>query len=162
MRHQADLILIRHGKAERSSATGRDADRALMDVGVDDVRRLATALTPIMLPDSVLISSPFLRTRQTATLLAAPLSCPVSFDDRLGADKSNDGMVEVIREYCSATLIIVGHMPTIAVVAAQLLQLPSVTLDVPPGTAIGMRWVSRQRMLVDLLWMIPPYLVSSR
>lgn len=160
MHRQADLILIRHGKAEPTSLTGSDADRPLTATGVEDVRRLAAALTPIIVPDTVLISSPYRRTQQTAVLLAAPCERPVLYDDRLGADHSFDAMIDVIREVSAATTIIVGHLPTIAVVSAQLLQMPAVTLDVPPGTALGFRWISRQRMLADLRWMIPPYLVS--
>lgn len=160
MHHQADLILIRHGKAERTSTTGSDIDRSLTATGIDDVRRLATALSPCMVPDSVLISSPFLRTRQTSAHFTAHINSPVLIDDRLGADRSIDDMTDVIREHYATTLIIVGHMPTIAVVTAQLLQMPAVTLDVPPGTAVGLRWISRQRVLADLLWMMPPYLVS--
>lgn len=161
MRHQADLILIRHGKAERTSVTGLDADRPLSATGVDDIRRLSMILGSAMLSDSVVMTSPFLRTQQTAAILAASVDRAVVVEDRLAADRSTDDMLELIRDQRSSPLLVIGHMPTIAVVTAQLLQLPSVTLDVPPGTAIGMRWVSRPRMLVDLLWMIPPYLVSS-
>jgi phosphohistidine phosphatase len=159
MRHQADLILIRHGKAERTSTTGSDIDRSLTATGADDVRKLASALSPCMGPDSVLISSPFLRTRQTSAHFTAAINSPLLFDDRLGAERSIDEMTDVIREHYAATLIIVGHMPTIAVVTAQLLQMSAVTLDIPPGTAVGLRWISRHRMLADLLWMMPPYLV---
>jgi broad specificity phosphatase PhoE len=71
------LIVVRHGRTEANSAgllLGRRLDPALDEVGEQQARALASALAA---PARV-ISSPLLRTRQTA----AAFERPVEVDDR--------------------------------------------------------------------------------
>ncbi|KRB43176.1 MAG: histidine phosphatase family protein [Pseudomonadota bacterium] len=59
------LILLRHGKAERDSASGDDFDRKLTERGVRESAAMAATLADLgLIPDVVLVS-PAARTRGT-------------------------------------------------------------------------------------------------
>jgi len=78
------IVVVRHGRT-RSNARGLllgRADPALDEVGLDQAAHLATALAG--LPGGVqrLVSSPLLRTRQTAAAIADATGATVTVDDR--------------------------------------------------------------------------------
>ena len=63
-----ELYLLRHGIAEDQSPTNQDADRALTNPGIARLRDvLATAASAGVAP-SLILSSPYLRARQTADI----------------------------------------------------------------------------------------------
>ncbi len=65
------LYVMRHGPAEDYSASGRDADRALTSSGRDRVRDVAQALLDADEAPNVILTSPLVRARQTAEIVAA-------------------------------------------------------------------------------------------
>ena len=65
------LYVMRHGPAEDFSASGRDADRALTSSGRDRVRDVARALVSEDEAPNVIFTSPLVRARQTAEIVAA-------------------------------------------------------------------------------------------
>ena len=68
--HQHRLLLLRHGETEWSRSgrhTGR-TDLELLDIGRDQARLAAAALTELQLSDPVVISSPRRRALETAEL----------------------------------------------------------------------------------------------
>jgi phosphohistidine phosphatase len=64
------LLVVRHGIAEDSAASGRDADRALTDEGRRRVDAVARALVELGLRMDRVLHSPALRAAQTAERLA--------------------------------------------------------------------------------------------
>ena len=107
------LLILRHAKSDWTTGE-KDFDRPLNDRG----RAAATAMGPVVrgfAPDLVLCS-PSKRTSETLTRLE--LDCPVKFDDRIYGG-SVERLLEVIGEYDdAATLMIIGHMPGVALLAA--------------------------------------------
>lgn len=59
------LILLRHGKAERDSASGDDFDRKLTERGVRESAAAAANLADLGLVPDVVLVSPAARTRET-------------------------------------------------------------------------------------------------
>jgi phosphohistidine phosphatase len=107
------LYVMRHGPAEDRSPTGRDADRALTPAGRGVVARAAGALVEARAGASLrVLSSPFLRARQTAELVASALAAPEpELHDALGADAGLP--LDVVRavEAAGADALLVGHQP---------------------------------------------------
>jgi phosphohistidine phosphatase len=64
-----ELYLIRHGIAEDRAKDGRDASRALTDEGIERLREVAAGLTAIGVRWDLVLTSPYLRARQTADVL---------------------------------------------------------------------------------------------
>jgi len=77
------IFLIRHGATELSAEDrfAGEVDVALSDIGRDQARRLAKRLSSERM--AAVYSSPLGRTRETASILAAPHSLPVESCDGL-------------------------------------------------------------------------------
>ena len=108
------LLLLRHGKAERSQPGGRDRDRALAARGRADAPQIGGYLRHhAVLPDGVVVS-PAARTRETWELAAAALGRgPAAvYDERL-YNAAAGTILDVIKETSPevGTLLVVGHNP---------------------------------------------------
>jgi phosphohistidine phosphatase len=67
------VILVRHAHAEWPDYHGRDFDRPLTARGRSDAARSAAAIRAADLKPDALLVSPALRTRETASIIAAAL-----------------------------------------------------------------------------------------
>ena len=119
------LYLIRHGKAERNSATGEDEDRKLKPRGERQAKYVADRLSKEKKALALLVHSPVLRAAHTAKLICAALKCKRSEDEALSVGEPARGILAVIDKHRGAgsgagVLAIVGHNPTLEVVAAAL------------------------------------------
>ena len=93
------LYLLRHGKAEDDSATGRDQDRELTAEGVEEVRAEAKALARLNLKLDVIITTPYPRASRTAEIVAEELEMGGKLlrDDRLACGFRVSGLPGHIR-----------------------------------------------------------------
>lgn len=120
------LYLIRHGKAQRHSHTGRDADRELGPRGREQAQWLAAKLRHAPVPPQGILTSPAARALQTANLLAAGLGLAAEVDDHLGLSTTPSAVVELLGSLGSvASVALVGHNPTLSIVAGVLCHGPA-------------------------------------
>jgi len=108
------LILLRHAKAERASASGRDLDRALAARGREDAAAIGAHMARHgLVPDRALIS-PAARTRETWTVISAALSASpaAKFEERL-FNAAPETILQAIREAPADAhmLCVVAHNP---------------------------------------------------
>ena len=106
------LILVRHAEAAPGEP---DELRPLTARGRDQARELAERLPR---PDAVL-SSPLLRARETAALLAGPHGLEPEPDERL-APGATDTDVRATIEGRGGTVVVVCHQPDCGIVASRL------------------------------------------
>lgn len=105
-----ELILVRHGKAE-PHGTRADYDRALTEEGIAEIRQMAPALAKkVEGKETVLITSPLVRARETAEILADALGCPMEIDDWVAEGIFSE--VLATKERPEEVVILVGHNPT--------------------------------------------------
>jgi phosphohistidine phosphatase len=150
---QVELCLLRHADAgDPDTWRGDDAQRPLSDKG----RRQASALGRFLSrrgykPDAI-VSSPKMRSRQTAELLAAALSTAVELDDRLVGTPDLARFSELVEEIGMRRIVFVGHDPEFSELAAELIGAPEfplkkatlVRIDVTPPLRAGggtLRWL---------------------
>jgi phosphohistidine phosphatase len=117
------LYIVRHGIAERPSAFIQDRNRSLTEEGKAIVTELAIALTEKGVHPDTIISSPYLRAKQTADLLATGFSSPliVETDSRLMPNSTPSLLQEILIEYtASASVMIVSHEPAVSEFAMTL------------------------------------------
>jgi phosphohistidine phosphatase len=107
------LYFLRHGKAaSRSTSTTDDAARPLTDEGREETRRAARGLAALDLGIERIVTSPFVRARETAALTAEKLGLPVEEADELAAGCDLDGLARVLGRLASAQqVMLVGHEP---------------------------------------------------
>ncbi len=119
------LYIIRHGKAEQDSATGRDRDRDLAPRGERQAEWLGEQLAAREHPPSLIIASPFARADRTAHLVNRPLGVDLRHDRRLIVDEPASGVLELIEEHAAlGALAIVGHNPQLERLCGLLAKVP--------------------------------------
>jgi phosphohistidine phosphatase len=121
-----DLYIIRHAQAVDIGSGGAtdDASRALTDVGRVQATRLGALLRQCSSPIEMVVTSPLLRSRQTAEglLHGWPAPAPVlKTCEKLAPGLRRRQLSEYLARLCKHSIAIVGHMPDIAVYAAWLI-----------------------------------------
>ena len=106
------LYLFRHGIAGPATAGQGDAARTLTPEGIDRLKRQAAALERAGFRIDRLVTSPFVRARQTADLLAPALGAPPETDTLLRCGCTFDDAAELLARYpMDASVMLVGHQP---------------------------------------------------
>ena len=120
-----ELYLIRHGLAEeRGDAWPDDAKRPLTDPGMAHLRKAARGLARLGVSVEVVLSSPLVRARQTAEIVAAGLDPRPSLVnvDSLAPDGTYAAVVADLEKHArKARIALVGHEPAIGELAARLI-----------------------------------------
>ncbi len=158
-----ELYLIRHGEAaERGKAYPDDSKRPLTGKGLARLRKEAQALNALDVAFDEIITSPLVRTRQTADTIADALKTKptVSTSDALApAGSSASVMQELARHMRTARIALVGHEPNMGELAARLIgarepmefkkgAICRIDFEVFPPKGVGqLRWFLTPRML---------------
>jgi phosphohistidine phosphatase len=120
-----ELYLIRHGLAEeRGPAWPDDTRRPLTDRGMARLRKEARALDAMGVVFDAVLTSPLVRTRQTAEIIASGFNPrpPVITLDALAPEGSAVAVLAALEAHGKRTrLALVGHEPGIGELAARLL-----------------------------------------
>ena len=115
------LYLIRHGKAERGSHSGRDDDRELAPRGHRQAEWLGAVLRKDDSPPDRIIASPAARAARTAGLIAETLGLGVESNDAIGLRTTPSGVLALIQGSSDGkALALVGHNPTLSDLASVL------------------------------------------
>lgn len=160
-----ELYLVRHGVAEeRGDAWPDDAKRPLTDEGMSRMRKATRGLDELGVSFDLILTSPLVRARQTAEILAAGLdpSPTVATVDALAPGGAYAALVAELGKHARRTrIVLVGHEPGIGELAARLIgsrhpiefkkgAVCRIDLDELPPNGPG-----------DLRWLLPPKILRS-
>lgn len=113
------LYLLRHGKAEAHNIS--DAQRRLTPAGVARMERAARVLARLNPGPLYIFSSPRVRSRQTADIVAAALDVAVELRPSLDYGFSAADLPGLLADLPStADLLCVGHNPYLPMVVQEL------------------------------------------
>jgi phosphohistidine phosphatase len=119
-----ELYLIRHGVAEdRGDAWPDDSKRPLTDQGISRLRKSARGLARIDVSFDVMLTSPLVRARQTAEVLASALDArpPVVVAESLAPGGLYQALLADLEKQAKRRRIaLVGHEPGIGELGARL------------------------------------------
>ena len=119
------MYFIRHGLAEeRGEAWPDDSKRPLTDEGTSSMRKASRGLARLGVSVEIVLTSPLVRARQTAELVAAGLDPRPSVVnvDSLAPDGTYAAVVADLEKHARKTRIaLVGHEPMIGELAARLI-----------------------------------------
>lgn len=108
------LYLLRHAKSSWNDASLRDFDRPLKERGREAAKQIGKHLASEKLNLPLVISSPALRTRETAYFVVESLGLSVegSYDDRIYEASLRD-LLQVVSEISddNHVVILIGHNP---------------------------------------------------
>ena len=127
-KEQFELYLIRHGlAAERGENYPDDAKRPLTSKGIQRLRQEGKALVALDVTFDVILTSPLVRTRQTAEALAATFrdAPPIVNTQALAPGGTHNAIMEELakQSHRRKKIALVGHEPGIGELAARLLGL---------------------------------------
>ena len=161
-----ELYLIRHGvAAERGADYPDDSKRPLTSDGISRMRKEAKALAELGVDFDLIVSSPLVRTKQTADILAqaVPSQPSVTTSDSLApAGTPTAVFQELAKHMRKARIALVGHEPNIGELAARLIgsrtpiefkkgAICRIDFEVFPPKGHGhLRWFVTPRMLRKL------------
>lgn len=120
------LYLVRHAlAAERGPEWPDDDRRPLTQEGEARFVAVVRGLAALDVQVDLILTSPLLRARQTATLLSQGLGgVPVRVSKALAPEGRLDRLVARIRRLPDAKVAVVGHEPGLGILAAHLIGLP--------------------------------------
>jgi phosphohistidine phosphatase len=118
------LYLVRHGIAvDRGTSGLSDEERFLTEEGIEKMRQAARGLGKIGVRPALILSSPLVRARQTAEILAEALgkNIPVKLTAALSPAGTREQVYEDIRrERRLESVMLVGHQPSLGELAGAL------------------------------------------
>jgi len=120
-----ELYLVRHGLAEeRGEAWPADTKRPLTEEGIARMRKAARGLARLGVAMDIVLTSPLVRARQTAEIVAAELDPRPSLVsvESLSPAGSFAAVVADLEKHARKTrFALVGHEPSIGEIAARLI-----------------------------------------
>jgi len=154
------LHLLRHAHAGDPEAwTGDDAARPLSDKGVAQAERLARHLSAVGFTADVVLTSPKIRARQTADIVAAALGLKVREDERLAGSLGLGAIRKILREAGDPRVpVLSGHDPDFSELLATLTGTPSLPMKKGAMARIDLVGGLEQGGGV-LRWLLPPDLL---
>lgn len=158
-----ELYLIRHGIAEeRGPEYPDDRKRPLTERGIESMRSAARGLDGLGVAFDLILTSPLVRTRQTADVIVEALGKKTRIIgcDALAPEGSPPAVVKELARYDKASRIaLVGHEPNIGELAARLIgartplefkkgAICRIDFEVLPPKGVGhLRWFVPPKML---------------
>lgn len=132
------LVLMRHGVAEDDNPGG-DAARRLTTEGLERAGLAARGLVALGVRPDIVLTSPLVRCRQTAELVAGAAGCALADDIRLAPGMSASDLLEVMLEHPDArTIVACTHQPGLTYALADLTGCGQVGFKRPGAAVIDM------------------------
>ena len=163
-----ELYLLRHAIAVTRGTEGyeNDADRPLTPKGEKKMYRIAEGMKDLGLSFDLLLSSPILRARRTAEIVAEILGLKkkLQFSENLSTGGDEEDVIkELIGEHsANGSILLVGHEPDMSA-------LISVLVSGGPEFAVTMKKGGLCKLTVDALhfgrcasleWLMTPRLLT--
>jgi phosphohistidine phosphatase len=152
------LYFVRHGDAvEADSWRGDDASRPLTDEGRDRMTRAAKTMKRLGFALDVIVTSPLVRARQTAAIVAEALGLRDKLveDERLGPGFDLVRLAEIVRAQRGAdAVMLVGHEPSFSMTIGRL--AGGGAIDVKKGSLARVDVADPSELRGELVWLIPP------
>ena len=140
---------------------GSDFDRPLTQDGIKRIAREAKSIAELDLALDTVVTSPLVRARQTAEIVADELKLrgKLHQDDRVGLGFSAASLAEILADHPNAAnLMLVGHEPSMSATVGELIGGGEV--DFKKG-ALACVEITRQSPFAGrLLWLAAPKLLT--
>ncbi len=152
------LYIVRHGAAgDATEWEGPDEKRPLTSKGKRTMARVAERLADLDVRPAAIVSSPYLRARQTAEVLARTLG----ETDRLGSDGrlvpgfGIADLMGLLADYAEASsLMLVGHEPDLSQAICEL--IGAERLKMKKGGVAFLDLPNPHVSRGQLIWLAPP------
>lgn len=162
------IYLIRHSDAVEQGTSGYEDDslRPLTKNGCGKTKKIASALKGLGVKPGIIVSSPYVRAKQTAEILAKKLKYKqeLVFSDTLTPMGSADNIIsEIIEKYSVDELVLVGHEPCFSKLIGTLITgNPDLAVNIRKGSicCLSADDLRKERKAI-LEWFLTPKILSA-
>lgn len=167
------LTLFRHGKSDWETGTEDDFDRPLKERGRRDTPMIGKFLAAIGATPDLLVSSPAVRARETAELLApaAGYAGDIRWEESIYAASAGE-LMSLLRQLPDEAghVLLVGHNPGFEDLAARLIGADAYGmasgLRLPTAAAAHLAlqvdtWNAVQANTGQLIWLVNPRILKA-
>jgi phosphohistidine phosphatase len=158
-----EIYLMRHGEYVDlgSSTIEQDSQNRLSEFGIAQLQRQAKTLAGWQLPVAHIVTSPFVRARQTAEIFAGALH--VAVDEHVGLRRTFFNLQvlqEILNQYPQGEpLLLVGHESELSTVAAAVIGGGKLMLE--RGGIMRILLSSTEPPQGHLLWLLSPAVMGA-
>ena len=153
-----EIYFLRHGDAGAADGwKGSDAERPLSREGMARMDKVAAAIAHLRPALDAILSSPLVRARQTAEIVAKRLHLAraLVLDERLAPGFGPDGLRKILEERrASRGLMLVGHEPDFGRVISACIGGGSV--ECKKGSLVRVDMDDVSSLAGILVWLLPP------
>lgn len=149
-----DLYFLRHAEAEEQEMGEADADRELTRKGREQAQRAADWLRKRQVRVEAVISSPLLRSVQTAEPVAEAMGVELEEDPRLAGGRLSPRTLRELWEERGRprSVLLVGHEPDLSTLISALTAEPVEMKKSALALVRGQEIVEEE---MDLIWVVP-------
>ncbi len=153
--------LVRHGIAvdRADPACPPDFDRPLTDRGRRLTRRAARGLDALGVSPERILSSPLLRARETAEIIADTLSvapAPIETLEALEPDRAPEELWEALQELSVEAILCAGHAPQVDLFLGFALGAHGEVAALKKSGAACIQWQGELPGTASLDWLLRP------
>ncbi|MBK9470919.1 MAG: phosphohistidine phosphatase SixA [bacterium] len=155
------VYFLRHGLAGKRSEWKRDdAERPLTVEGIERMHRIAATLAALDLGLDAIVTSPLVRAKQTAEIVAQELEMPLKEDARLAPGFNAELLRGVLLDHPGAkSVMVVGHEPDFSATIGALVGGGSIICR--KGGLALVELPDAHSHKGELLWLVPPRILAS-
>jgi phosphohistidine phosphatase len=151
------LYFLRHAHAE-DGKEGSDHKRRLTSKGLRAASNVAKVLSTLKFSPVVVYSSPRVRARQTAEVIAASLGVNIEIRDEMDFGFDAAAVKQLMNAHKpESELLLVGHEPSMSQV---ITGLTGARVQMKKGGIACVELVTFAPLQGDLLWLMPPKLAK--
>ena len=156
-----DVVLFRHGIAVDRAAPDcpPDSERPLTIKGEERTARAALGLAALDVRPETVLTSSYVRARQTADIAARVLrrdEAPVVITAALLPGASPRALLEDVRSRRVGSILCVGHAPHLDEVLAVATGASREVTHLKKAGAALLRWDAMEQRYARLLWVVEP------
>lgn len=153
---------LRHGLAgDPAEWQGKDFDRPLTGDGQTRMAREAKTIDKLKLDLDAIVTSPLVRAKQTATIVAERLDLTdkLEEDPRLGGNFDIKGLAGILEQHPDAgAIMLVGHEPSMSDVIGNI--IGGASIDLKKGALACVELRDPPALKGQLVWLLPPKLLA--
>lgn len=156
-----NIYFLRHGLAgDRSEWQGDDTKRPLTDEGKEKIKRTAITLAALGLGLDGILTSPLVRAKQTAEIVARKLNCLLVEDKRLAPGFNDDQLEKILLDHPNAnTVMLVGHEPDFSETISALIGGGNIVCK--KGGLALVELPNAHSKRGELVWLVPPKVLTQ-
>lgn len=157
-----EIFILRHGHAQDISNELTDFDRALTEEGIEKITRLGQLFSSLNNDIQLILSSPYIRAKQTAELFHSCLTLKpeLKIVDFLASGSSVNEIARGLANYSSLkNALLVGHCPDLEMFLGRLIGGGRILLK--KGSLAKINLGNNLEMSGDLEWLLIPKIAKK-